>query len=229
MEIGGILAELVGFKGAATSSDLFSKLAQVAPAKDGANLLYFAEWVVWDLRKLYELFRQNEQKWREIEERAKSEGAGEILSSATLHVPRTNVDSRLQRLAHIFANGLDSGDLEPESTDDMMRAAVELSEWDVFVLGKMYESQGRYVSFGYSSHQWSEQIGIIWEEWPRIFGIGENQHLRLRSALSRLQSAGLIAEVQTNFVKDGSLARQPFGLLGEGAKFFARIREIGKH
>lgn len=228
VEIGGILAELIGFKGAATSGDLFSKLAEIAPAKDGANLLYFADWVVWDIRKLYELFGRNEQKWKEIEERARSERAGEVLSNATLHVPRTNVDSRLRRLAHIFANGLESGDLEPESTDDMMRAAVELSGWDVLVLANMYETQGRIVTYGYSSHKWSEQIGVIWENWHRIFGIAEGQHLRLRSALSRLQSAGFIAEIQTSFVKDGTLARQPFGLLEDGVRFFERIQEIGE-
>jgi hypothetical protein len=36
----------------------------------------------------------------------------------------------------------------------------------------------------------------------------------------------LIGEAQTNFVKDGSLARQAFGLLPEGKKFYERLQEI---
>jgi len=129
-------------------------------------------------------------------------------------------------MALILANGVKEKDLNSESLDDMMRAAVELTDWDVCVLGKMYESQKHLLSNNYQSFGWSEQVGHIWTDWNRIFGLSDNQHLKIRPALSRLQSLGLISEVQTNFVRDGSLARQAFGLLPDGQKFYEHLQEI---
>jgi hypothetical protein len=108
----------------------------------------------------------------------------------------------------------------------MMRAAVELTGCDVVVLRKLYDSQKLLLSSPRWSSDWSEQVGHVWTDWGSIFGFGEEQHLKLRPSLSRLQSLGLIAEVQTNFVKDGSLARQAFGLLPDGKKFYERLQEI---
>jgi len=51
----------------------------------------------------------------------------------------TSVKDRLKRLARIVVNGVKEGDLEPESLDDMMRAATELSEPDISLLKELYE------------------------------------------------------------------------------------------
>jgi DNA-binding transcriptional MerR regulator len=165
----------------------------------------------------------------EIKTRIDSQGFKDGMASAALQALRTTQKNRLKRLALILANGVKEDKLEPESFDDMMRAAVELTDWDVFVLGKMYESQRHLLSNRNQSFGWSEQVGHIWTNWNRVFGLGEDQHLKLRPALSRLQALGLIAEAQTNFVKDGSLARQAFGLLPEGKEFYERLQEIAVH
>ncbi|MGD0154745.1 MAG: hypothetical protein ABSB50_01515 [Terracidiphilus sp.] len=170
------------------------------------------------------------ERIEEIERRLNSEELLEGIKAATLQAQRTKDKKRLERMALILANGVAENDLEPESLDDMMRAAVELTNWDILVLGKMYDSQKGLLSGRRSSFDWSEQVGHIWTDWNRLFGLGEDQHLKLRASLSRLQSLGLIAEAQTNFVKDGSLGRQAFGLLLDGKRLYERLQEIeGAH
>lgn len=170
--------------------------------------------------------RQQDAQNNELKRRIESDEFKEGLAAAVLQTQRTKQMARLKRLALILVNGAVANDLEPESLDDMLRAAVELTDWDIFVLGKMYESQKSFVlDRRYSSHEHSQQIGVIWENWTRIFGVNESQHLKVRAALARLQSVGFISEVQTNFVRDGSLARQPFGLMPEGLTFYERLRK----
>lgn len=221
--IGSRLLELGGFLGAATLNDLIQELKKLAANKDEANLVYFGEALVDDISRLYRL---NDEMRKTADELLKGKEFHQAVENATLHITRTNVEVRIQRVAILITNGVKLRDLEPDSLDDMMRAAVELTEWDIFVLGKMYDSQKQILLNQNWSHNWSEQVGNTWTNWNAIFGVGEQQHLKLRSALARLQSIGLIAEVQTNFVKDGSLARQAFGLLPEGKRFFERISEI---
>jgi hypothetical protein len=221
--IGSKILDLAGFHGAGTLNDLIQDLRNLAATKDEENLIYFAEAVVADLRRLYSM---NDAMKRLIEDQLKSKEFHQTVANATLHIVRTNVQIRLQRVALLIVNGLKSRDLEPESLDDMMRAAVELTEWDVAVLGKMCGSQQHLLTNRRGSADWSEQVGHVWINWSRIFNLGEDQHVKLRSSLSRLQSIGLIGEVQTHFVKDGSLATQAFGLLPEGKKFYERLQEI---
>jgi hypothetical protein len=226
ISIGSKILELAGLTGAATLADLIALLKGLAANKDEANLIYFGEALIDDIRRLYQL---NAETRRIVEEQIKSKEFNQTVANATLHITRTNVESRLKRVALLIANGVKEGDLEPESLDDMMRAAVELTDWDIFVLGKMYESQRHLLANQRWSSDWSEQVGHVWTNWNGIFGLGEDEHIKLRSALSRLQSIGLVAEVQTHFVKDGSLARQAFGLLPEGKKFHERLQEIGSN
>ncbi len=178
------------------------------------------------LNRVENTLREHGTSIAEIKSRIESPEFKNGMASASLQALRTTQGDRLKRLALILANGVKEGDLGSEVLDDMMRAAVELTDWDVFVLGKMYESQKHLLSNHTSSFDWSQQVGHVWVDWNRILNLGEDQHLKVRSALSRLQSVGLVAEAQTNFVKDGSLARQAFGLLPEGKKFYERLQEI---
>lgn len=221
--LGGFILEAIGVTGASGGIGFLTALKNLAANKDEANLIYFGDALIDDIRRLYRLYEELKQRF---DERINSPEFSVIVANATLHITRTNVESRLKRLAHLIANGVKEDDLEPENLDDMMRAAVELTDWDVIVLSKMYDSQKQLLSSRNWSSGWTEQVGHIWTNWNQIFGLGEEQHLKLRPALSRLQSLGLIAEAQTNFVKDGSLARQAFGLLPEGKKFYERLQEI---
>ncbi len=179
-----------------------------------------------EVRRIWGHLEGQSKRQQEFEARLNSHEAQVAYLSACFHGLRTSYPQKHSRLARLTINCIFHDNLEPESLDDMMRAAVELTEWDVSVLGKMYETQKHFLTKRSFSHDWSTNVGNAWTEWGRIFGIGDDQHLRLRSALSRLQSLGLIAEAQTNFVKDGSLARQAFGLLPEGAKLYQRLKEV---
>jgi len=221
--LGGFILELIGVTGASGGIDFLTALKNLAADKDESNLIYFGDALIDDIRRLYRLHKELKQQFDEC---INSPEFSAVVANATLHITRTNVVSRLKRLAHLITNGVNESDIEPESLDDMMRAAVELTDWDIIVLGKMYKSQKQLLSNPNGSSDWSEQVGLNWTNWGIIFGIGENQHLKIRPSLARLQSLGLIAEAQTHFVKDGSLATQAYGLLLEGKKFYERLQEI---
>jgi len=203
--------------------DWFRKLGT---AKVNENLESLGQATEEALSRVEKTLRDHGTSINDIKTRIESQEFKDGMASAALQALRTTQKDRLNRLALILANGVKEDDLGSEGLDDMMRAAVELTDWDIFVLGKMYESQKSLLSNRYQSFGWSEQVGHIWTDWNRIFGLNDEQHLKVRSALSRLQSVGLVAEAQTNFVKDGSLARQAFGLLPEGKKFFERLQNI---
>ncbi len=224
--IGGTVAELAGMSGAAAFGHLCLALREIASAKDGSNLLYFSRAVVLDIRRLYS---QGEETRRIVEDNLRKKEAGEVLANATLHVPRTNVETRLQRLAHIFANGVRSGELEPESTDDMMRAAVELKETDVVLLARIYDSQISLVTQqlrapGNAPTAWHGNIQQVWGDFVHRGGLNPQEHLRYRSSLSRLASFGLIQQIDiTNMYGVGL---DIYALLVEGKIFCERIKEI---
>jgi hypothetical protein len=221
--VGAGLAVAGGIVGGLGIVDWFRKLGS---SKVYENLESLGQATEDALKRVENTLREHGTGIDEIKARIESSGFKEGMASAALQALRTTQGDRLKRLALILANGVKEDDLGPENLDDMMRAAVELTDWDVFVLGKMYESQKHLLLNRNQSFGWSEQVGHIWTDWNRIFGLNDEQHLKVRSALSRLQSVGLVAEAQTNFVKDGSLARQAFGLLPEGKKFYERLQEI---
>ena len=162
----------------------------------------------------------------EIERRLNSEEFLEGIKAATLQAQRTKDKKRLERMALILANGVAENDLEPESLDDMMRAAAELRDADIGLLGKIYETQsGLMKNQKYSSSEWSLQIGYGWVQ--SFQWLDSPQHLGARASLARLQALGLITQVETNIARNGFIAHQPFGLLTEGKKFYERLQEIG--
>jgi hypothetical protein len=228
-EIVGDLLKLVGARGpwsvAGGALGLLQKIRGLAGASYASNLVFTISAVRNDLADLY---AKNAEHRNRIESLQTDPTFAEAIAALALRAMHTSVKARLKRLARIVVNGVKEDDLEPESLDDMMRAAVELTGWDIVVLGKMYKSQVQLLALRSFSHDWSTNIGHGWADWGDIFSLREDEHLKLRAALSRLQSHGLIAEAQTNFVKDGTLARQPFGLLPDGKKFCERLQEIGK-
>src|ERR1035437_10055006 len=119
--LGGMILEVVGFTGASGGIGFLNALKNLAVNKDEGNLIYFGDALVDDIRCLYRLYKELKQQF---DERINSPDFSAVVANATLHITRTNVESRLKRLAHLIANGVKENDLEPESLDDMMRAAV---------------------------------------------------------------------------------------------------------
>lgn len=161
----------------------------------------------------------------EVRERIESPEFADGIASAVLHSQRTKQKNRLERMARILANGVAENDIEPESLDDMLRAAVELTEGDIRLLGRLYRSQRHILDNNDHrpfSHQWYEQVGAAWES---EFVRSEREHLSLRASLMRLRSLGMVAETGASL--NGEFAKQHFGLLPDGKKFYERLQEIG--
>jgi hypothetical protein len=161
----------------------------------------------------------------EIKRRLGSEELRNAMAIASLQALRTTQQDRLKRLALILANGVKDDDLTSESTDDMMRAAVELQDADITLLGQIYTNQlSMMENQKYSPSDWSQNIGYRWVQ--DFQWLDSPQHLSSRASLARLQASGLITQVETNIVRNGLIAHQPFGLLSDGKKFYERLQKI---
>lgn len=178
---------------------------------------------IW--KHLREHDAQYEEHFKDFETRLQSQEAQSVYLSGVFHALRTSDPKKHLLLGRLSINCVFANELSPESLDGMMRAAVELKETDIGLLGRIYESQKQVVQQSPSlfSHQWCERVIAYWEH---DFAREQRDHLAIRGSLSRLQSAGLIVEVRTMAPPDGSLAHQPFGLLPEGAKFCERLQDL---
>ena len=225
VEIISDLLKLIGSGGlwglAGGASNLLLKVRKLAGASYTSNLIYVITAVRNDLTTLYE---RDEKLRNRIESLHSDPKFAEAISALALRAMHTSVKDRLKRLARIVVNGVKENDLEPESLDDMMRAAVELKAVDIDLLRMIYDQQFRLLQYGYLSYEWSQQIAANWS--MHFSQLDSRQHTTTRGSLARLQSLGLIAPVETMMTRDGSIAHQPFGLLFEGKKFYERLQEI---
>ncbi len=140
IEIIGDLLKLIGTGGlwglAGGASNLALKVRKLAGASYGSNLIYSITAVRNDLATLYDRY---EVLHGRIEALPTNPEFAEAISALALRAMHTSVKERLARLARIVVNGVKEDDLEPESLDDMMRAAAELSETDISLLKELYE------------------------------------------------------------------------------------------
>jgi hypothetical protein len=224
--VGSKILELAGFQGASVTSDLVFSLKGVAATKDESNLIYFAEALVGDIRRLY---RWNDEMRQQVENLLKSDAFYETVANATLYVARTNVQARLKRLAHVIANGVKEGDLEPESLDDAMRAAVFLTEKDIEVLRIVYELQSDMLSPENLNKQPGQRTNELQRKWQEWWGRHIDEYrglkgLEFRDSCARLQSEGLVGTVPKSFA--ASPTRDDLELLLTGLRFYQRLEAI---
>lgn len=220
--VGAKILELAGFIGVGNLTDLILELKNLAANKDEANLIYFGETLVEDIRRLYKLNAEMRQR---VEEQLKSNEFHEAVANATLHITRTNVGARLKRIATLIANGVRSRDLEQESLDDMMRAAAELTDADVALLRKIYESQNSMLGWKNMNPQnWHGSIQQIWRTFVDSGKLNPQEHLSYRSSFGRLESRGLIQRIENTGMH--GVGQDLYALLMEGKKFYERLEEI---
>jgi hypothetical protein len=165
----------------------------------------------------------------EIKRRFESEELKQAMASASLQALRTTEKKRLERLALILANGVKEDDLEPESLDDIMRAAIELKNTDIFRLGKLYQlwkplldRTRRAKNATSSPPNFHSEIQTVWHGFGRSLNPAEQ--LEYRGSFARLQSHGMIQQVAFS---NNEVGREPYVLLEDGARFYERIQEIG--
>jgi hypothetical protein len=224
VSIGSKILELSGFHGAAPLTNLIQELKGLAARKDETNLIYFGEQLVIDIGSLY---RMGEDMRRRVEELLESAEFNEAVANATLHITRTNIETRLTRVARLIVNGVRFSDLKPEPLDDMMRSAVDLTDADILLLGKIYDSQAPLLRQGsLNTTNWFGQVQSYWDEFVNSGALDPSKHLVYRSSLSRLESRGLIQKFRE--ISTAAVGLEHYALLEEGLKFFERVQEIGK-
>jgi hypothetical protein len=232
VEIIGDLIKLIGTGGiiglTGGISSLALKVRKLAGASYGSNLIYAITAVRNDLTTLFESHKELHEH---IEALPTNPIFAEAISGLALRAMHTSAKDRLKRLAHIVVNGVKENDLEPESLDDMMRAAVELTEHDISVLSSIYKMQNHLFSHQeiHKEYRWRVYaIRSLWEEFWKNQAFSNYQGingLAFNSSCARLQSAGLIASIGTKSILEGPTMHD-YELLPEGKKFFERLQEI---
>jgi hypothetical protein len=181
-----------------------------------------------EVRRIWEQLDGQAKRQQEFESRLESKEAQSAYLSAFLHGLRTSDPEKHSRLARLTINCIFENDMKPESLDGMMRAAVELKEADIILLGKIYDVLAKLLDYNQTlSSEWCQQIAAGWSN--NFTFLDSPSQRGSRSSLARLQSAGLIQEVRTMMTPTGELRTHPFGLLPEGKKFYERLQEVVVH
>jgi hypothetical protein len=157
---------------------------------------------------------------REIAERYSRPEFAASLEAAILQTQRTRQRARLGRLASILANSVEVDDINPDTIDDLARAAVELTDWDVQLLSDVRECESTYTdTSGYLFMWWQE----YWRNFPLKY---PNRTLgSAAGSLGRLQSFGFIygAEGTSEVASPVSVHHR---LSEDGERFLRRIEAL---
>jgi hypothetical protein len=205
-------------------SNLALKIRRLAGAGYSSNLIYVVGAVRDDLNDLYN--KQTKLRSR-IESLPSDSKFVEAVGAITLRAMQTSVRARLKRLSRILVNGVREDDLEAEPLDDMMRAAVELKEADVSLLGKLYESQNPMLTAkNLNSLNWHGDVQQVWRDFVEKGGLNQEDHLNYRSSFARLEALGLVQEISNTGMY--GVGQDLYALLMEGKRFYERLQEIGE-
>jgi hypothetical protein len=230
-EVIGDLLMLVGTGGlwavAGGASNLALKVRRLAGASYASNLIYVITAVRNDLKTLYD---GHETMRRRIESLGTDPRFTEAISALALRAMHTSVKGRLKRLARIVVNGVKEDDLEPENLDDMMRAAVELKDKDIYALSFICGRQSKILADAVKwPEQWYDNVRRDWQAGGFEHGIAlqmaGSDDLDLKSSLSRLMAFGFIVSIPAVKTQN-SPGLEPYALLYEGKKFYERLQEI---
>ena len=202
--------------------DWFRKLGS---SKVNENLQALGQATEDALIRVENVLREQGTSIEEIKARIDSPEFKDGMASASLQALRTTQGDRLKRLALILANGVKEGNLEPESLDDMMRAAVELKDEDIILLRKLCGSQNDLLIRTRQHPQlWRSDFEKVWNIFVQAGNLNSQEHLHYRSSFSRLESEGLVQHIP-----DGGqygVGHDQYALLMEGKQFYERLQQI---
>jgi hypothetical protein len=207
---GGLLAVTGGI------SNLILKVRKLAGASYTSNLIYTITAVRNDLRTLYE---RDETRRTRIDSLPTEPKFAEAISALALRAMHTSVKDRLQRLARIVVNGVKEDDLDLESLDDMMRAAVELRDWDIQLLSDIYNARTKI--------EFEMDLYNFWKDYWNEFSLRypNKKSGSILSAFARLESHGLIFRLRRE-APNASLTGKIYQITDEGTLFYERLQEI---
>jgi hypothetical protein len=183
------------------------------------------------VKRIWSRLEKDTERQNEFEARLNSNEAKVAMLNEFFHGLRTSDPAKHARLAVVTVNSVFEGDLGGESLDTLMRAAVELKEHDIKVLGSIYEMQKYLFSPAELRKEYSwriQAINSLWDDWWRNQKFSSFQGINgmaFNSSCARLQSAGLIASIGISSFAQGSTMHN-YELLPEGLKFYERLQEI---
>jgi hypothetical protein len=172
----------------------------------------------------------HDKELKELWETLQSLEAQKAYRAAVFHGMRTSDPAKHAKLGALTINCVFENDLNAESLDGMMRAAVELTEHDVKVLSSVYKMQIHLFSPREIEKEYSwriTEIHSLWDNWwenqsrPSYQGING---MNLNGSFARLQSAGLIGSIGTTSILHGSTMND-YELLPDGKKFYERLQK----
>ena len=120
-----------------------------------------------------------------------------LMASASLHSFAHDGREATQKIGPDPGNGVAKNELEPESLDDMMRAAVELKERDIRALEFICSRQLTILEEAEKWPElWYDKVRRDWQASGFDQGIATQQagsnHVGLKSSLARLAACGFI-------------------------------------
>jgi len=148
---------------------------------------------------------------------------------------QTRSQQRIRRIASVLAHAYDVGPSKSaDLAEEMMQIAMLLSDDDVLVLRSVYEGQiGDYNRhLGRTGHEQANDFWRLLDPTQRLHGDPEVLSLNrlqigvLQGVCAKLQSLGLLAQVERNNFKL-SPGFTPYALLGKGVDFIEYIRNSG--
>ena len=183
------------------------------------------------VKRIWSRLDKDTERQNEFEARLNSSEAQVAMLNECFHGLRTSDPMKHTRLAVVTVNSVFEGDLGQESLDTQMRAAIELREHDITVLGSIYEMQQRLFSPTELSKEYSwriQAINSLWDEWwvkPPFSSHQGINGMNFNSSCARLQSAGLIASIGISSFAQGSTMHN-YELLSDGKKFYERLQDL---
>lgn len=160
---------------------------------------------------------------REFESRLQSQEAHGAYLSAILHGLRTSDPKKQVRLGTLTINCIHANETEPETLDDVMRAAVELKDVDILFLGGICRNWGPKTSAdGDAPFDTPFMFEKMFEIWQQLESSQRKSESVCRGSLARLQAHGLLY----SYYGGGYGSSTQYDLLDEGKKFFERVQEI---
>jgi hypothetical protein len=220
-ELIGDILKLIGTHGplgiAGGASNLLQKVRKLAGAGYASNLVFVITAVRNDLKALSD---EHEDLRGRIASLGTDAQFAEAVSALALRAMHTSVRDRLKRLARVLINGVKEDDLELESLDDMMRAAVELNASDIRLLGDIYERQINLLrAFGSDFSAYTKQITHLYTTQPE----SRIDLTKFMGSVAKLQAVAFVQLRTPGFDSGANI----LALLPDGAKFYERLQEIG--
>ncbi len=157
---------------------------------------------------------------------------GPLVIDGIQKAEQTISQDRIRRIAAILGHALEAGPAKPAATaEEMMRIAMLLSVDDVLILRTLHDGQ----IATYNPHQGRvsrEEVNDFWQLTnPANRSYGEPEHKtlqqfpagKLHGICAKLQSLGLVAQVERNTFKLGPDV-VPYGILSNAVEFVEYIR-----